>query len=77
MCDVFYSLRHLAAKRFPSKCSFLESNNTFGNDVANEMLFFCSYLTGTVKIFAFSQKASEFLTLPIRYLVFGSDCMLW
>lgn len=21
MCDVFYSLRHLAAKRFPSKCS--------------------------------------------------------
>lgn len=71
MCDVFYSLRHLAAKRFPSKCSFKKSNNKFGNDIQSEMLIFSSYLTGIVKIFVFFPRVLNLLPYQLSVLVLG------
>lgn len=49
MCDVFYSLRHLAAKRFPSKCSLRTSESV------GQTENFCSYVIGIVKILTLSK----------------------
>lgn len=62
MCDVFYSLRHLAAKRFPSKCSLKTSES--GVQTEN----FCSYLMGIVKILVLSKTVPW--TLTVRNLFF-------
>uniref|UniRef100_A0A8B9DW21 RAS p21 protein activator 2 n=1 Tax=Anser cygnoides TaxID=8845 RepID=A0A8B9DW21_ANSCY len=61
MCDVFYSLRHLAAKRFPSKCSLCSEN-----DIQSNIINFCIYLMGIVKILSFfitDAQTSRTLTL--------------
>lgn len=62
MCDVFYSLRHLAAKRFPSKCSLKTSES--GVQTEN----FCSNLMGIVKILVLSKAVPW--TLTVRHLFF-------
>lgn len=75
MCDVFYSLRHLAAKRFPSKCSFKKVIINLEMIFTLKCLFSAVILWALLK-FLFFPKSSEFVTLPIKCFGFGSDCML-
>lgn len=71
MCDVFYSLRHLAAKRFPSKCSFKKVIINLEMILRVKCLFSAVILKALLKFLFFPKRVLNLLPYQSGVLFLG------